>query len=252
MSDIDRVARMLDDAACTASPIAQFGDLTEAAGYVIQRAVVAHRTSRGEKRIGVKMGFTSKAKMLQMGVNDVILGRLTDGMAVEDGGSISLRRYIHPRVEPEIAFLLGRRLAGAVTSLQALAAVDGVAPAMEIIDSRYRDFKFSLGDVIADNTSASGFVIGPWLVQGADLSNLGMVMMVDGRPLQIGSSAAILGHPVRTLVSAARRIAEQGECLEAGDIVLAGAATPAEVLRAGTHVRVEVQDLGSAEFEVAS
>jgi len=161
-----------------------------------------------------------------------------------------LKRYIHPRVEPELAFLLGAPLAGIVTPLQARAALEAVAPALEIIDSRYENFKFSLSDVIADNASSAGVVIGPWAAQDVDLGNLGMVMSFNGEVAQAGSSAAILGHPLRALITAARLIGERGGRLEAGDIVLAGAATSAEPLRVGLHVRLEVQMLGAAEFAV--
>jgi 2-oxo-3-hexenedioate decarboxylase len=121
---------------------------------------------------------------------------------------------------------------------------------MEIIDSRYKNFKFSLEDVVADNASSSSFVVGPWHRPDTDLDNLGMVMEFNGRPVQIGSSAAILGQPVRSLVSAARLTTEAGERLEAGWIVMAGGATAAEALRSGIHVRNTVQGLGSVAFSV--
>ena len=132
----------------------------------------------------------------------------------------------------------------------ALAAVDGVASAMEIIDSRYKNFKFSLEDVVADNASSSSFVVGPWCRPDSNLDNLGMVMEFNGRPVQIGSSAAILGHPVRSLVAAARLTSEAGEKLEAGWIVMAGGATAAEALRPGINVRNTVEGLGSVSFNV--
>ncbi len=253
MPDIAKLARTLDDAAANAKATRQLSDketLTEAEGYDVQAASILRRVARGEKRVGVKMGFTSRAKMIQMGIDDMIWGRLTDAMVIEDGGTISLGRYVHPRVEPEIAFLLERPLAGTVTGAEALAAVEAVAPAMEIIDSRYRDFKFSLADVVADNCSSSGFVVGPWHDAGADLTNLGMIMEVNGRPRQIGSAAAFLGNPVRALVAAARLSTAAGEPLEAGWIVMAGGATAAEALKPGVHVRNVVQELGSVAFSV--
>ena len=196
--------------------------------YDIQAASIQRRLDRGEKRNGMKMGFTSRAKMVQMGLNDMIWGRLTDQMMVEDGDTISIKNYVHPRVEPEIAFLLKRPLSYPCTSAEeALSAVDGVATAMEIIDSRYRNFKFSLEDVVADNASSSSFVVGPWCPPDSSLDNLGMVLEFNGRPVQIGSSAAILGHPVRSLVAAARLTAQSNERLEAGWIIMAGGATAA-------------------------
>ncbi len=254
MPDIARHARTLDEAAANAKATRQLSDketLTESEGYDIQAASIGRRVARGEKRVGVKMGFTSRAKMIQMGIDDMIWGRLTDSMVIEDGETISMADYVHPRVEPEIAFLLGRPLAGTVTGAEALAAVEAVAPAMEIIDSRYRNFKFSLADVVADNCSSSGFVVGSWQDAEADLGNLGMILEFNGRPRQIGSSAAILGNPVRALVAASRLSTAAGEPLQAGWIVMAGGATAAEALSPGDYVRNCVQHLGTVAFSVA-
>lgn len=249
--DINALAERLDQAACNATATAQLQEpITLAQAYAVQQASIQRRLQRGETRIGIKMGFTSRAKMIQMGVSDLIWGRLTSGMQVEDGASITLSRYVHPRVEPEIAFLIKRPLAGRVSAMQALSAVEAVAPALEIIDSRYENFRFSLTDVVADNSSSSGFVTGPWARPDTDLSNLGLVMAFEGRPQAFGSTAAILGHPLRSLVAAARVVAEAGECLEAGDIVLAGGATAASALQAPSFVSLEMQRLGRCGFHV--
>jgi 2-oxo-3-hexenedioate decarboxylase len=252
MADIQSLAQRLDGAARTVTAIPQLAEaVTLDEAYAIQRENIACRLARGETRVGVKMGFTSRAKMVQMGVHDMIWGRLTDAMIVEDGGGMSFARYVHPRVEPELAFLLRRELAGTVTPLQALAAVEAVAPAMEIIDSRFQAFKFSLTDVVADNCSSSGFVVGPWRDPAADFSNLGIVVSFNGRARLVGSTAAILGHPIRSLVAAARFAATAGEPLRAGWIVMAGAASQAEELSPGMWVECEMQHLGRTAFWVA-
>ncbi|MCB2013459.1 MAG: fumarylacetoacetate hydrolase family protein [Sphingobium sp.] len=252
MVDIAAIAERLDSAQLNASATPQLSEpLSVDDAYAVQAASMARRYSRGERRVGIKMGFTSRAKMAQMGVDEMIWGRLTDGMMVEDGDSISFARYVHPRVEPEIAFLLKDDLPGPVTMMAAAAALDGVAPALEIIDSRYENFKFSWTDVVADNSSSSGFVIGPWNDPRQDISNLGMLMEIDGAPRQIGSSAAILGNPLRSLVAAARLASAAGEPLRAGDVIMAGGATAAEALAVGNHVRLSVQGLGLVEFRVA-
>ena len=251
MTDIAALAERLDNAARHAAATPQLEQpITLEEAYAVQRASIARRLARGETRVGIKMGFTSRAKMVQMGVSDLIWGRLTSAMLIEDGGSISLKDYVHPRVEPEVAFLIGKPLSGRVTAMQALAAVEAVAPALEIIDSRYQNFRFSLTDVVADNSSSSGFVVGPWSSPATDLSNLGLVMAFDGRPQAFGSSAAILGHPLRSLVAAARVVAEAGESLSPGDIVLAGGATAASALAAGVFVALAMQSLGRCGFHV--
>ncbi len=253
MADIQALAATVDDAARKATAIPQLSSHTTMNmndAYAVQKASIGRRISRGEKRVGIKMGFTSRAKMIQMGLSDMIWGRLTSGMILEEGAPISISKYVHPRIEPEIAFLLKSELVGNVTSLQALAAVEAVAPAMELIDSRYEKFKFSLEDVVADNSSSSGFVTGAWHKPDFDFSNLGLVLSFNGKPMLIGSTAALLGHPLRSLVAAARFAAEAGEPLQPGWIVMAGGATAAEALAPDTFVEMEMQHLGRVAFSV--
>ncbi len=255
MTDLAKLAQIVDEAARSARAVPQLtlaDTLTPDDGYAIQHLAFQRRLERGEKQVGIKMGLTSRAKMIQVNVSEVIWGQLTDAMRVEDGGSIALKSYVHPRVEPEVAFLLKKPLSGAVSPAEAMAAVGGVAPAMEIIDSRYENFKFTLPDVVADNASSSGFVLGAWSAPGPDLSNRGMIMEFDGRPVQIGSTAAILGDPLRSLVAAARMVGKAGFRLEAGWIVMAGAATAAQPLVPGVHVRNTVEGLGTVSFFVAA
>lgn len=251
---VESVARLVDDAALNARAITQLSrqeiELTVAAAYQVQQASVARRLARGESQVGIKMGFTSRAKMQQMGVDEMIWGPLTSGMLIEEGGSLDLAQFIHPRVEPEIAFLLKKDLSGVVSLAEAMSAVEAVAPALEIIDSRYRDFRFSLQDVIADNCSSSGFVLGQWQRAIPQLDNLGMVLAIDGDAREFGSSAAILGNPWRSLVAAARLAGESGSVLKAGWTVLAGAATAAQPLAAGQHIFLECEALGRVEFKV--
>lgn len=254
MTDILKFAGIVDEAARSATEIPQFTDsgaLSVEDAYAIQAASVERRFERGEKLVGVKMGLTSRAKMKQVNVDEVIWGRLTDAMRLEEGGSLSFRRYVHPRIEPELAFLLKAPLTGNVTAAEAMEAVGAIAPAMEVIDSRYKAFKFALPDVIADNSSSSGFVVGTWSRPDQDFSNLGLVMEVNGRPVEIGSTAAILGDPVRSLVAAARLAGSALGRLEAGWIILAGGATAAHSLKVGERVRLTMQNLGSVTIRVA-
>lgn len=249
MTDLGAIAARLDDAARLARPVPQLAEpLSLDEAYAVQARSLALRLGRGERLVGAKMGFTSRAKMQQMGVDDVILGRLTDAMIIEEGGSAAAARFIHPRVEPELAFLLKRPLSGVVTPLEALNAVEAVAPALEIIDSRYRDFRFSLSDVVADNTSAAGLVTGAWLRPTRDFSNLGLVMAMNGVDAAFGSTAAILGHPLRALVAAARLAAAAEATLEPGEIVLAGAATEALPLPPDCRVTLSLATAAPISF----
>lgn len=204
--------------------------------YAVQREVVDRRLARGETVVGVKLGLTSRAKMQQMGVDEVIWGWLTDAMAIADGGTLDLSERIHAKVEPEVAFLVrGGRIAA-------------VAPALEVIDSRWLDFKFTLAEVIADNTSAAGFVVGNWQPVPEGIDNLGVLLEVDGRVVEIGSTAAILGDPRRAFAEAARLAGG----LEDDWIVLAGAATAAVRVDPGSVVRVSVEKLGTASLKASS
>lgn len=255
MNRIEVLAELLDDACIQAMPIAPLSNLhalTMDQAYGIQRASIARRVARGERIVGIKMGFTSEAKMRQMGVKDQISGWLTDAMHVNSGASIALKKYIHPRCEPEIAFLLKRALPGDATEEQALDAIDAVAPAIEIIDSRYEQFKFSLTDVIADNASSAGFVVGAWTPCPASLSGLNVSLLQDGVVRQSGSSSDILGNPIRSLVAAARLAAQAAMPLQAGWIVLAGAATAANALMPGSDVHAVVERIGAVGFSVTS
>lgn len=250
---IQRIAKRLDDAAFSAQATQQMtgeDSITLDEAYAVQEGVVGHRLARGAEVVGLKMGFTSRAKMAQMGVSDLIWGRLTSDMFVEEGGEAILSHYVHPRVEPEVCFLLKKRLEGNVTPLQALAAVEAVAPALEIIDSRYQNFKFSLPDVVADNASSAGFVVGGWHRPDVDIDNLGLIVSFDGRSMEMGSTAGILGSPIRALVAAARLAAQRNLVLEPGSLILAGAATAAIALKPGVSVRAEFQTLGNVAFNV--
>ncbi|MET7963153.1 2-keto-4-pentenoate hydratase [Micromonospora zamorensis] len=253
--DIAGIAEKLDVAAATATAIPQLAaetGLDVDAAYGVQAALLQRRVDAGERLVGLKMGLTSRAKMAQVGVDEVIWGRLTNEMRVPDGGVVDRAAYIHPRVEPEVAFLLDRLPEPGEPVGDFASAVRAVAPAIELIDSRYADFRFSLPDVIADNTSAAAFVIGPWSPVPAGLDNLGVLLEVDGRVAQVGSTAAILGDPRRALDEGIRLAGRHGVRLESGWIFLAGAATAAVPLRPGAHVRAVVEKLGTASLKATS
>jgi len=251
MSDFDLLAERIDQAALHAEAVEKLTTSSAFSlqqAYEIQRVSIARRLGRGESTIGIKLGFTSRAKMLQMGVDSLIWGWLTDSMLEEDGGRVALDRFIHPRVEPEVCFLTCRDIDRPLSALEACEYLEAVAPALEIIDSRYRDFKFTLEDVVADNCSSAGLVIGAWSRRFDSLRNAGVAMRVNGRLVQAGSTAAILGDPLRSIVQASRLIAQNGLSLPAGSLIMAGAATAAHALEPNVHLHCAVNGLGSTEF----
>lgn len=251
MIHIETAATLVDDAARHATAIDQLSTanaFSVADAYRMQRASIARREARGERRIGIKLGFTSRAKMIQMGVDSLIWGWLTDAMLEEESGTVDLGRFIHPRVEPEVCFLVRKTIDRPLTALEAGDYLEAVAPAMEIIDSRYQAFRFSLEDVIADNCSSAGLVVGAWERTLDALRNRGVILRVDGREVQVGSTGAILGHPLRAVVQASRLVSEAEMTLPAGSLVMGGAATAAHPLARGMHVQAVVSGLGSVEF----
>ncbi|MCW5233239.1 2-keto-4-pentenoate hydratase [Verminephrobacter eiseniae] len=223
---------------------------TLAQAYQIQRASIAQRHQRGEQPIGIKLGFTSRAKMVQMGVDSLIWGWLTDAMLHADGGTLDFSDFIHPRVEPEVCFLTRRVIDRPLTMLEAVAYLEAVAPAMEIIDSRYRNFKFALEDVVADNCSSAALVTGAFSDDFRNLVNRGVAMRFNGHAVQLGSTGAILGNPLRSIVQASQLLSQAEMSLPAGSLIMAGAATAAEALTPGLHVATEIGALGRVEFFV--
>lgn len=223
-------------------------DLDEA--YAIQREGIALRQERGEVVVGWKMGLTSQAKREQMNLKAPVYGVLTDAMQVR--GTFAVGQGIHPKIEPELAFLTGRELHGTITREQAAQALTGVCAAMEILDSRYVGFQyFSLPDVVADNSSSAWFVLpGVWTpLEGLDLASLTMTLHVDGVAVRSARSEAISGHPIESVVQLVAMLAAHGQSLPAGSVVLAGAATVAEPLKSGMVIRLDVEGLESVEVQ---
>lgn len=220
--------------------------------YAIQAEILRRKLARGNKVVGLKAGLTSRAKMKQMGVETPCFGFLVDYFSVPDGGEIKISELIHPKVEPEIAFVLKRPLKGPGCHVGAvLAATDFVMPGIEIIDSRYRDFKFDLKSVIADNCSSSRFVLGGQAVpvDGLDLRTLGVVMEKNGQPVAIGAGAAVLGHPAAAIAMLANHLGERGEEIPAGTMILSGGVTEAVAVEAGDYVSLRIQSLGGTSVK---
>lgn len=219
--------------------------------YAIQDALRALKEARGVRVAGLKMGLTSHAKMRQMGVVDPVYGFITDYGAVADGGEIDTRRLIHPKVEAEIAFVTRRPLRGPGCHIgSVLAATDFILPAVEIIDSRYENFRFDLKSVIADNTSSARYVLGGTHrnAEGIDLKNLGVVMEKNGEVVAMASGAAVLGHPAQSVAMLANMLGARGREIPAGTLILTGGVTEAVAVAAGDNVTVRYQHLGSVSM----
>ncbi|MDT7800350.1 MAG: 2-oxo-3-hexenedioate decarboxylase [Actinomycetota bacterium] len=221
-------------------------DLDIDTAYAIQDEALRQRRARGETLIGVKLGLTSRAKQQRMGIESPLLAWLTDAMVLPAG--VPVPSLIHPRAEPELVFVLGRRLSGpGVTAATALTAVDRVYGGMEIIDSRFTDYRFTLPDAVADNGSSAYFGLGPVGLSPSalDLSLEAALLEVDGQIVDTATGAAVQGHPAEALALAANTLAARGLALEPGWLVLTGGMTDAVPLRPGSRVAAHFSHLGS-------
>ncbi|WP_324172147.1 2-oxo-3-hexenedioate decarboxylase [Sulfurimonas sp.] len=249
---IDKLAIHCEKAEVEAYEITKITDdypeMTYEDAYDIQWKARANKEARGTKIVGMKMGLTSQAKMKQMGVPNPCYGYLADYFAFGDGAEIKIDELIHPKVEAEIAFVLKDDLNGPGCHIgDVLAATDFVMPAVEIIDSRYKDFKFDLKSVIADNSSSSRYVTGGRSrdVKDVDLKTLGVVLQINGETVDLAAGAAVLGHPATAIAMLANMMGERGETLKAGSYILSGAITAAHSVKKGDNVTVMFQDLGT-------
>ena len=216
--------------------------------YAIQDEIRRRKEARGHKTVGLKAGLTSFAKMKQMGVDTPCFGFVSDYMSVAEGSDIRTSELIHPKVEAEICIVTKAPLRGPGCHVgTVLAAIDFVLPAVEIIDSRYRDFKFDLKSVIADNTSASRFVTGGRArnVEALDLRTLGVVMEKNGQIVAMAAGAAVLGHPAAAVAMMANHLGARGQEIPAGSFIMTGGVTEAIAVAAGDSINVRFQDLGS-------
>ena len=216
--------------------------------YAIQDAIRASKQAAGVRIAGLKCGLTSQAKMKQMNVTEPVFGFLCDYGAYPDGGEVPFDKFIAPRIEAEVAFVTHTELSGPGCHIaQVLAATDFVMPAVEILDSRYRDFKFDLISVVADNTSAAGFVTGgrARCLDELDLPTLGLVVEKNGRIVELAAAAAVLGHPAASVAMLANSLARRGQVIPAGSFIMTGGITAAIAIERGDAISVRFQDLGS-------
>lgn len=228
--------------------VGRFPGITLEDSYEIQLLQIADRLAAGRRIVGHKVGLTSAAMQRQLGVDQPDYGHITDDMVFLEHEAIPLGTYLQPRVEPEIAFVLKSPLTGpGVTVPQALAAIDFVLPALEIIDSRIRDWKIGILDTIADNASSGGIVLGstPVDVADVDLRLSGCVLYRNGEIVGTGAGGAVLGSPISSLVWLANTVGPLGITLEAGHIVLPGSQTAAIPVAPGDAFTAHFAGLGS-------
>lgn len=216
--------------------------------YAVQDLNTEQWLNEGRRLIGRKIGLTSAAIQRQLGVDQPDYGMLYADMAFADGEEVPLDRLIQPKVEGEIAFYLGGDLDGdGLTSADVMAAVDYVVAAVEIVDSRVKDWDIRLIDTIADNASSGVYTLGsqPRKLTGLDLRLCGMVIEHKGEPVSVGAGAACLGNPLTATLWLARKMVDVGRPLRKGDLVLSGALGPMVTVTPGAAYECRISGLGS-------
>lgn len=224
-----------------------YPDLDFADAYAIQDRLRQNKQDAGVRIAGLKGGLTSKAKMKQMNVDEPVFGFLCDYGAYGDGAEIPFDRYIAPRIEAEIAVVTSRELAGPCHLADVMGAIELVMPAVEVLDSRYENFNFDLVSVVADNTSAAGFVTGgrARALADVDLPTLGLVVEKNGAIEAVAAGAAVLGHPLESVAMLANNLARRGQVIPAGTFIMTGGITAAIGVARGDSFNIRFQDLGS-------
>jgi 2-keto-4-pentenoate hydratase len=231
-----------------------YPDLTLEDSYRIQLDQITRKVEAGAVVKGHKVGLTSQAMQRQLGVDQPDYGHLLGDMFHLEHLPIPAGTFLQPRIEPEVAFVLKRELRGpGVTVPEALAAIDFVLPALEIIDSRIRDWKITILDTIADNASSGGVVLGstPADITGLDLRRMGCVLRRNGEVVGTGAGGAVMGSPITSLVWLANTVGEHGVVLEPGHVVLPGSITASVPVSPGDDVIATFAGLGSVTASFA-
>jgi 2-keto-4-pentenoate hydratase len=251
----DELAAELAQAERSREPIAPltaaYPDLDVVDAYEIQLINIRQRVAEGARVVGHKVGLSSKAMQHMMGVDEPDYGHLLDEMQVFEDTPVKAGRYLYPRVEVEVGFILSADLPGAgCTEVDVLAATEALVPSIELIDSRITDWKIALCDTIADNASSAGFVLGEARVSPRDLNlkTIDAVLTRNGEVVAEGRSDAVLGNPVTSVSWLARKVESFGVRLRKGDIVLPGSCTRAIDVRAGDNFVAEFAGLGSVRL----
>jgi 2-keto-4-pentenoate hydratase len=229
-------------------------EMSETDAYRVQRHLVSRMLAHGDRIVGYKLGLTSEPMQRMFGVGSPDFAPVLASHVRQDGAEVAAADFIAPRVEAEIALLLGADLAGPdCTALDVAAAVTGAAAAIELVDSRITGWRIRLADTIADLASSGAIVLGAAVtpVRGVDLRLAGMVFSRDGEVLATGAGAAALGSPLQATAWLVRTLHEFGDSLRAGQFVMTGALHAAVDIAPGQSYRAEVDRLGPVSLRIA-
>ncbi len=248
----ERLWRAESDGVAVPPLTADVPDLTVDDAYAVQTRNVDRRVAAGAVIRGRKVGLTSRPVQALLGVHEPNFGVLLDDMFVDEADEVPVEALLQPRVESEIAFLMGGDLAGpGVTTPDALAAIGGVLPAVEVVDSRIADWRIRIADTVADNASSARVVVGARMVPvtAVDLRLLGVLFLRNGSPVESGAGAAVLGNPARCVAWLANKLGSFGSGLRRGDVVLSGALHRMVPVRPGDCFQARFAHLGSVTVQ---
>lgn len=246
-----RIAAKTKRALAPLSTTYQLSDVNDA--YAVQQINTQHRVDAGARIIGKKIGLTSLAVQQQLGVGQPDFGVLFHDMEVLNGLSVSMSDLMQPRAEAEVAFVLGEDLDYEhLTIVDIMAAIDYALPAIEIVDSRIADWKIGITDTVADNASASHFVLGhtPRTLDEFDVVGCQMEMVKNGEMMSTGTGGACMGSPLNAVLWLAKKMFEMEVPLEAGEVILSGALGPVVDFGAGDEVVAVIEELGKVSVLV--
>ena len=249
--NLEAAAKRLREAAKsgkTCEPVRNLiGETDTGQAYAVQAINTALRIAGGAKVIGSKIGLTSPVVQRQFGIDKPDFGMLWEDREVWNGGEISVKEIMQPRAEAEIAFVLGRDLrSDSITSVDVISAIEYALASIELVGSRIEGWDIRITDTIADNASASHWVVGhkPVRLENLDLINCKMVMEKNGKVASEGAGSACLGSPINAMLWLAKTMARLGTPMRAGDLILTGAIGPMVKVEAGDRFRAEIEGLG--------
>ena len=255
---VEQISNELIEAERTCTPIEaltdRFPDVTYEDAYAVQLKTFDTRVRNGAVIVGKKIGLTSRAMQDQFNIREPDYGMITDTMMAREGAPVPMSSLILPRIEPEIAFLLKEDLKGpGINAANVIEATEGVLPAFEVIDSRYRDWKITVKDSISDNASAALMILGGVLtpVKDLDLRYIGLVLEKNGEVVSTGAGAAVLGNPAESVAWLANKLTEYGIALKKGEFVMSGSLVSAVKVEAGANLRATFDRIGAVSVVFA-
>lgn len=248
-------AAKLRQAQATKTPISplrdDIGEHNEELAYAIQQVNTNHKLVDGARIVGKKIGLTSIKVQEQFGISTPDFGILFDDMEVLNGLSLPISEVMQPKIEGELAFVLGGSLDNdKLTIVDIINSIDYVLPSLEIVGSRIDNWNIRIADTVADNASASHYVLGhtPKMLDDIDIVNCKMNMTINGELKSSGSGKDCLGSPLNAVLWLARKMQSVGQPLQAGELILSGSLGPMVVVNAGDHVEAEFEGLGSVSI----